>query len=92
MKNGRKDICMVCSRGIGDQNVCNCPFDWKFNLLQYDIVLKHSIRFGPYQDFDGRCTHGEISNSSWATVPVECKVLVYHLQASIDITEEEQKQ
>ena len=42
MKNGRKDICMACSRGVGDHDVCNRPFDWKFNPL-YDIVSKHSM-------------------------------------------------
>ena len=60
MKNGRKDICMACSRGVGDHDVRNCPFDWKFNLL-YDIVSKHSM------DLDHVKTlmeDGEISNSS----------------------------
>ena len=42
MKNGRNDICMAFSRGVGDHDVCNRPSDLKFNLL-YDIVSKHGM-------------------------------------------------
>ena len=85
LKNGRKDICIAWSRGGGDHDVCNRPFDWKFNLL-YDIVSKHSI------DLDHVKTLTEDAfMARFPTVPVECKTLLYHLQASIDITEEEQK-
>ena len=67
---GRKDISMACSRGVGDHNVCNHPFDWKFNLL-YDIVSKHSM------DLDHVKTFMEDAlMARFPTVPVECKTLL----------------
>ena len=84
MKNGRKDICMACSRAVGDHDICNCLFDWKFNLL-YDIVSKHSMDL----DHVKTLTEGALMGR-FPTVPLECKMLLYHLQASTDITEEEQ--
>ena len=85
MKNGRKDICIACSRGVGDHDVCNRPFHWKFNLL-YDIVSKHSMDLNHVKTLTE-----DAFMARFPTVPVECKTLLYHLQASIDITEEEQK-
>ena len=56
-----------------------------FNQL-YDIASKHSM------DLDHVKTLMEDAFiARFPTVPVQCKMLLYDLQASIDITEKEQK-
>ena len=74
---------MACSRGVGDHDVCNRPFYWKFNLPK-DIVSRHSIDHAKTLTEDALLVR-------FPTVPVECNTLLYHLDASVDITEEEQK-